>query len=316
MSVPRFDELPIRSGAPAGATWGVFGDSDELGTLNFAGAAQTRAAAGLVRRGAVFALNLDINLPDPALFGRSTTTHAITHRRGVRAVAVDDHLDSFFPQASSQWDALRHFGVPEGFYNGVDLDQVLVPAGGVLGIDRIGRRGIATRGVLLDVPRALASRGISFDPLEFFPIDTTIIETVLEVQNESLHEGDVVLVRTGWLEAYLGLDADARTAIAQSPPATPGLFGPELAAMLWDHRVAAIAADNPALEAFSPTAPPGAPLHEALLAGLGMPLGELWQLGALAADCAADGVYEAMLTSAPLIIPGGSGSPPNALAIK
>jgi len=49
---------------------------------------------------------------------------------------------------------------------------------------------------------------------------------------------------------------------------------------------------------------------------LGIPIGELWDLEALASDCAGDGVYEFMLTSAPLNIPGGVGSPPNALAIK
>jgi hypothetical protein len=47
-----------------------------------------------------------------------------------------------------------------------------------------------------------------------------------------------------------------------------------------------------------------------------MNLGELWHLDALAEDCATDGVYEFMVTSAPLNLTGGVGSPPNALAIK
>ena len=47
-----------------------------------------------------------------------------------------------------------------------------------------------------------------------------------------------------------------------------------------------------------------------------MPIGELWWLDDLADDCAADGVYEFFFTSAPLNVPGGVGSPPNALAIK
>jgi hypothetical protein len=49
---------------------------------------------------------------------------------------------------------------------------------------------------------------------------------------------------------------------------------------------------------------------------LGMPLGELWDLDALAEDCAADGRYEFFLTSAPLYVPGGVGSPINAYALK
>ena len=47
-----------------------------------------------------------------------------------------------------------------------------------------------------------------------------------------------------------------------------------------------------------------------------MNIGELWYLEDLAADCAQDGVYEFMFTSAPLNVLGGVGSPPNALGIK
>jgi hypothetical protein len=57
-------------------------------------------------------------------------------------------------------------------------------------------------------------------------------------------------------------------------------------------------------------------MHFRLIPLLGMPIGELWWLDDLAADCAEDGVYEFFFTSAPLNVPGGVGSPPNALAIK
>lgn len=42
----------------------------------------------------------------------------------------------------------------------------------------------------------------------------------------------------------------------------------------------------------------------------------MWYLEDLAADCAEDGRYEFLVTSAPLNLSGGVGSPPNALAIK
>ena len=53
-----------------------------------------------------------------------------------------------------------------------------------------------------------------------------------------------------------------------------------------------------------------------LLPLLGIPLGELWDLDALADDCAADRTYDAFLTSAPLNMPAGVGTPPNAIAIR
>ncbi len=57
-------------------------------------------------------------------------------------------------------------------------------------------------------------------------------------------------------------------------------------------------------------------LHRMLIGQLGLALGELWWLADLAADCAADGRYEAFLVSAPFNAPGGIGSPPNAVAMK
>ena len=75
-----------------------------------------------------------------------------------------------------------------------------------------------------------------------------------------------------------------------------------------------MAADNPALEA-SPI-DPDERLHTKLLNHLGVPIGELWWLDALAAACASDGRYDFLLVSAPLGVPGGVGSPANAVAIR
>jgi kynurenine formamidase len=89
----------------------------------------------------------------------------------------------------------------------------------------------------------------------------------------------------------------------------------ETAGWLWDRGIAAIAADNPALEALRVDAAVGFQ-HRRLIALQGMAIGELWDLEELAEDCAQDGVYEFMLVAAPLYIPGGVGSPANAYAIK
>lgn len=47
----------------------------------------------------------------------------------------------------------------------------------------------------------------------------------------------------------------------------------------------------------------------------GMPLGELWDLEALAIACEEEKRWSFFLTSAPLNNPGGIASPPNAVAI-
>jgi hypothetical protein len=58
------------------------------------------------------------------------------------------------------------------------------------------------------------------------------------------------------------------------------------------------------------------PMHMLCLRDMGLMLGEYWDLTALAADCAADGVYEFQLIAPPLRVTGAVGSPVNPIAIK
>jgi hypothetical protein len=58
------------------------------------------------------------------------------------------------------------------------------------------------------------------------------------------------------------------------------------------------------------------PLHMLCLRDMGMPLGEMFDLEALAADCAADGRYSFLLSAPPLAITGGFGSPVNPMVLK
>ncbi len=97
----------------------------------------------------------------------------------------------------------------------------------------------------------------------------------------------------------------------------PGLAPVERTAeWLWDEHVAAVVADCPSLEVMPVTFGAETFLHYRLIPLLGMAVGEMFALDGLAADCAADGIYEGMLTAAPLNKAGGSGSPSNALAVK
>ncbi len=67
---PKYHQLPIRPDLPPGSAWGVFGDDDDVGTLNFSGAEQVRAAAQLVVSGRVFPLNWSLDLPNPPVLER------------------------------------------------------------------------------------------------------------------------------------------------------------------------------------------------------------------------------------------------------
>ena len=56
-------------------------------------------------------------------------------------------------------------------------------------------------------------------------------------------------------------------------------------------------------------------LHQYFLGLFGLHIGELWDLKALSEHCAKTGRYSFLLSSITMNVPGGIGSPPNALAI-
>ena len=58
------------------------------------------------------------------------------------------------------------------------------------------------------------------------------------------------------------------------------------------------------------------PLHQVVIPHIGLFLGEMWDLDALAADCATDGVYEFLLVDAPLPVTGAVDAPVNPIALK
>jgi hypothetical protein len=298
----------------------VFGDDDQIGTLNLLTPERVAAAARLVQHGQVFALNWELERPNPPLFNRSALRHTINRRR--RNV-FDDVYDNFNTQSSSQWDGLRHYGHRQyGFYNGVTEEQIADAADARNGIHHWARRGIAARGVLVDYQRFAAAHGIAFNPGERHAITAEQVQAAADWQSLRFQIGDILLLRTGWIEWYGSLNEEQRTQLAQ--PGALQVAGLEQSTdslrFLWDNRFAAIASDNTAFEAYPPLpaadGQAGEMMHSTIIGLWGMPIGEMFQLDALAAACASDGRYEFLLTSAPLNKLGGVASPPNALAIR
>lgn len=334
-SLPDFDELPRRAGLPC--AWDVWTTAgDVFGCLNLLSDERAAAAARLVERGATFALNWSMGLPDPPLFGRAPFVHRVTGDD--TSVGHDDVLDSWNTQSSSQWDGFRHIRHhsmnrvtnPDesgtGHFGGVDdADH---------GVDHWARRGIVGRGILADVGRWRADQGRPLVHDEPDPVMPDELVACLADQGTDVREGDILLVRFGWISWYLQLDAAERAALGDRAAfRSAGLHpGEDTARLLWNLHIAALACDNPGVEiwprgshldprvADEVLADPGRIhevfAHSVLLPMLGLPLGEMFFLDELAADCAADGRYEFLFTSAPLQLPHGVASPPNALAIK
>ena len=87
----------------------------------------------------------------------------------------------------------------------------------------------------------------------------------------------------------------------------------EFLQFLWENQIAAVAGDTRAFEAW-PCKELEWHLHEWLLAGWGMPIGELFDLEELSRCCSRQNRYTFFLSSSPMNAPGAVASPPNALA--
>lgn len=312
--VPSYDELPMQDGARV--AWHVFGADDSVGTINLQTPARIAAAATEIRNGRVFPLDLPW-ADTPGLFGRTSPEHRVFERRGGQT--LDDVLDGFYPQHGSQWDALGHVAAfPGRFYNDSTAEDVHAGRRGT--IDHVARRGIAGRGVLLDIEGHLSDVDPGYRPDSRQPITVAALETARANAGVRLQPGDILLLHTGWLAWHRSLDQDGRTALAGADKLTAvGLARSEnVARYLWDHQVSAVATDAPALEVWpaNPDEDELPYLHSTLIGRLGFSIGELWRLDDLVADCRDDGRFTTFITSAPCPIEGGIGSPANATAIK
>ncbi|MGD9751503.1 MAG: cyclase family protein [Acidimicrobiia bacterium] len=308
--LPDFDDLPLLENLGLRHSWDVWGRHDELGTINLLTPARVAAAAALVRSGELVSLDLPLDLPNPPLFGRQPYEHTVF---ALNRNEMDDRLDCFHLQASTQWDALCHVRCREhGYYGGRTQDPTEGPNG--LGIDRWAEHGIAGRGVLVDVAAHLEGSGHGYGALASHPITVEELQATLDAQGTELRTGDLLCVRTGWVHAYRGLDAADRTSYAGGPVFSGLHAGEEMARFLWNHHPAALLCDNPAVEVV-PGDPAVGSLHRRLLPSLGFALGEMFDFDTLAQRCRARQDWSFFFVAAPLKVPDGLGSPGNAVAI-
>jgi len=309
-------EGAIAEAASAYSNWGRWGADDVLGTLNFLTEAKRREGAALVRRGVSFSLSLpfDMDGPQKGWRRRTNPVHTMLDTGTDAALGLQgfphglggaDDVIAMPLQCSTQWDGLGHIFDHGKAWNGRDAARTVTSDGDlVTGIEHMAPF-VAGRAVLLDVERVLGELP------DGFAITGEHLARTAAAHGVAVGTGDIVVVRTGQLARA---KRDGWGEYAGGP--APGL---SFTSAGWLHRteIAAIATDTWGFEvrpnefdhAFQP-------LHQVAIPNMGLLIGEMWDLDALAADCAADGVYEFWLTAAPLRITGAVGSPVNPIAVK
>jgi kynurenine formamidase len=328
---------------PEGSNWGEFGEDDRIGRLNLLTPERRMAALAEVKHGLTFALSLPLDYPGgnslshhrlpPVLFAGQAAGGASTYARPMAGVdplftdVVNDDAVTLYLQYSTQWDALGHVahhfdadgdGEREVvFYNGyhahVDAPEGVAGAcGQPLGIEHMATAGLQGRGVLVDI-HAVHGRTrtrIGYDALR----------QMIDDQKVEVRAGDILCLYFGFADAVLEQARNPDAAMLRR--SFGGLDGGDGKLLNWitDSGVAAICADNPAVEYVSDKKRgdgPQAllPLHEHCLFKLGLPLGELWYFKELAAWLRANGRTSFLLTAPPLNLPGACGSPVTPIAL-
>lgn len=292
------------------------------------------AAKSCIRSGHRVSLNWDLTRLEMANFNRSPTQHHIIPLFG--GIAYDD-VYIFNPQQSSQWDGLRHFSAPfpteenptqRFFYGGVTASDISNRSNTRIGIHHWAKEGICGRGVLLDYVEYAKRHSIVYKAMSDHAIPLETLLDVAREQGSTFRRGDILLVRVGltkqWDEEMTTEEKVAYAAM--STPQHAGVEGTEeMLRWIWDEGFAAVASDAVSFEVYPAKERytrgegkedvPGLLLHEFLIAGWGMPVGEMFDLEALSERCRQEGRWDFFLTSAPLNMPGGVSSPPNCLAL-
>ena len=301
--------------------WGRWGPDDRLGTVNFIDEAKRRQAAALVRRGVSISLSqsFDTDGPQKGWRRRTNPVHTMTDtgtdaaagKQGFpHGIGGADDVIAMPLQCSTQWDGLGHIFDHGMAWNGRPAGDVVTSDGDlVTGIEHLAS-SIVSRGVLLDVGRVVGEDGELPDG---FAITEEHLQATIAAQGSTsqVGRGDIVLVRTGRLTR-----ARREGWHDYAGGASPGLSF-WTAGWLHSTEIAAIATDTWGFEV-RPNEFPNAfqPLHQVAIPNIGLLIGEMWDLDALAEDCAGDGVYEFLLAAGPLKVTGAVGAPLNPLAVR
>jgi kynurenine formamidase len=282
------------------SNWGRWGEQDELGTLNWITPAARVAAAGLVRRGR--AVSCARPLPtEPA----SDNERPVVHRMlGVTSGGCSDAFTvASHGYSVSHIDALCHIFDAGRLYNGHPMERITSEGAGALAIDALGD-GIASRGVLLDIPALRGTEWLEAGE----PIGVDELERAEAAAGLRIGAGDVLLVRTGrWaLRAARGpWDPRARLA-GLDACCLPWLF---------ERRAAALGSDG--VSDVVPSRIEGVPLpiHSVAIVAMGLSLLDNLDLEALARACREEARWAFQILVAPLVLRRGTASPVNPIAL-
>lgn len=300
-----------------GNNWGRWGDDDERGALNLITPDVVKAAAATVTTGKVYSLGIPIQGHGVPLMDYRGIPMRLTLQDGTddgiyaaygchEGTGAHEDVMVMASHTTSHMDALIHVYGDYHHYNGVEFKEMTALGGARrLGIEKV--QGLATRGVLLDMVRHFAADNDGNDWIT--PgrcITGADLEAAAAAQGVEVRSGDVVMVRTGYLQYWWAQQAKGEP----EGFAQPGI-GLDAADWLASRDIVAVASDNAAVEVIPFENNDFITVHKELLVKAGIYLLEFINL----VEPAADQAYEGIIAVGPLKVTGATGSPINPLFI-
>lgn len=301
--------------------WGKWGPDDEVGSLNYLTPEVVVKAAGSIKSGKVFTLQVKMANPegDPVWPGRQGATRINVMDAGHYhagkgpvfaggAEYADDYM-TLFLQGSTQYDALGHVWYDHQIWNGYDSKTTI---GGLskASILPIAEKGVVGRGILLDIARFRGKEVL--DVAETFTHEDLM--ACAKAQGCEIQKRDILIVRTGWIAKFYKVSREEFYGNFVEPGLT---HSDALVNWFADMEIPNLVTDTIANEVtVDPVSGVALPLHNALMRNLGVTLTEIAWLDDLAADCAEDGQYTFLYAAAPLKVVAGTGAPVNPIVIK
>jgi kynurenine formamidase len=293
-----------------GVNWGRWGSDDERGTLNLITPEAVLAATSVCKSGKVYSLSLPIQregvpifdyrgAPQRLTLSNSSDVDMYSGYGAAPGLGANEDVLVIASHSITHMDALSHVFVEGQMYNGFPAAG-FTANGGAKHLDVTKTGSFAGRGVMLDLPR---HQGVDWlAPGQV--IDAEQLEACRAAQGVELRAGDILVVRTGWLDLFAshgaGLDNGGQ----------PGL-GKDAVSFIDDHQIAVVGADNAAVECIPFDNNDFLAVHIELLVKRGVTLLEHLFLTELAAD----GCTEFLLAVGGLKVTGAAGSPINPIAI-
>ena len=266
-----------------------WGRDDQIGAANRITPERTLAAAALVKTGASHPLGIVITPGMPAYPPRYTQLQVVqpehqyrtdaSHKLGWKISANDD-LVQMWLGTGPQIDGLGHLGEDGEFYNchqGKDFAAIT----GLTKLDISQIPPMVARGVLIDVAKHLGVAHLSAAQ----PISTQVLQSAMTEQNITVREGDVILLHTGYTDAFLEADPQLWGSTI------PGITN-DAARFLASLKPLAVGADTWALGAVPPQ--PGDKVfydHVILLKQNGIYILETMNTGRLAAEAVTEFMF-------------------------